>query len=192
MISQNLPDSEIYERERIVLETIKENPDLHHNALIKLIVPKFMAKTTFEKTRNSLLDKEIIFVKNQGNMKFYSATVDYEKKLQHKIERNTTNSFHDLKLQIKRLDTDYLHNDIDEKILLANSILKNLICTNTGFTLLDSSKNPKKTLYRDEHLEIQELIYHVFKIIQKDKDFEIIFPTIFSNLGYLVSLSSSD
>jgi len=192
MISQDVPNSNTYERERIVLEVIKKNPDSHHNALIKLIVPKFMAKTTFEKTKDSLLDKEIIFVKNQGNMKFYSATGNYEEKLQHRIERKTTNTFHDLKLQIKRLDTDYLHKDIDEKILLANSLLKNLIRTDTGFTILDSSKNPKKTLYRDEHLEIQELIHHVFKIIQKDKDFEIIFPTISSNLGFFTPQFSSD
>jgi len=192
MVSQDMPDSDTYERERIVLEMIKNNPDSHHNALIKLIVPEFMAKTTFEKTRDSLLDKEIIFVKNQGNMKFYSTTGNYEEKLQHRIERNTTNSFHDLKLQIKRLDTDYLHKDIDEKIILSNSILKNLIQTDTGFTILDSSKNPKKTLYRDEHLEIQELIHHVFKIIQKDKDFEIIFPTISSILGYFTPQSSSN
>lgn len=192
MMSQNMPDSNRYERERIVLEVIKNNPESHHNALIKLIVPEFMAKTTFEKTRDSLLDKEIIFVKNQGNMKFYSTTGNYEKKIQHRIERNTTNSFHDLKLQIKRLNTDYLHKDIDEKIILANSILKNLIRTDTGFTILDSSKNPKKTLYRDEHLEIQELIHHVFQIIKKDKDFEIIFPTISSNLGFFTPLHSSD
>ena len=192
MVSQDMTDSDTYERERIVLEMIKNNPDSHHNALIKLIVPEFMAKTTFEKTRDSLLDKEIIFVKNQGNMKFYSTTGNYEEKLQHRIERNTTNSFHDLKLQIKRLDTDYLHKDIDEKIILSNSILKNLIQTDTGFTILDSSKNPKKTLYRDEHLEIQELIHHVFKIIQKDKDFEIIFPTISSILGYFTPQSSSN
>lgn len=191
MMSQIKPNSNTYERERIVLEVIKNNPDLHHNGLIKLIVPEYMAKTTFEKTRDSLLDKEIIFVKNQGNMKFYSPTGNYKEKLQHRIERNTTNSFHDLKLQIKRLDTDYLHKDIDEKIILANSILKNLILTDSGFTILDSSKNPKKTLYRDEHLEIQELIHHVFKVIQKDKDFEIIFPTISSNLGYFTPQSSS-
>ena len=181
-----MPDSEIYERERIVFEMIKMNPDLHHNGLIKLIVPQYMAKTTFEKTRDSLLEKEIIIVKNQGNKKFYSPVIDYEEKLQHRIEHSTNNSFHDLKLQIKRLDTDYLHKDIDEKIKLVNSILKNLIRTDTGFTILDSYKNPKKTLYRDEHLEIQQLIHHVFQIIQKDKDFEIIFPTIASNLGFFI------
>ncbi len=65
-----------------------------------------MAKTTFEKTRDSLLEKEIISVENKGNMKFYHQTENYEHKLQQHIEMNTTNSFHDLKLQIKRLDTD--------------------------------------------------------------------------------------
>jgi hypothetical protein len=173
----------MYERERIVLECIKNNPNLHHNALIKLIVPEFMAKTTFEKTRDSLLDKEIITVQTKGNMKFYHPTENYEQKSQQHIERNTNNSFHDLKLTIKRLDTDYSHKDVDEKIIIANSLLRNLMQTDNGFTILDSAKNPKKTLYRDEHLTIQQLIHQVFEMIRHDKDFEIIFPTIVSYLG---------
>lgn len=187
MMSQDEPNLESYERERIFLETIKKNPELHHNAILKQIVPQFMAKTTFEKTRDSLLDKEIIFVKKQGNMKFYFPVQNYEEKLQQRIEQKTNNSYHDLKLQIKRLDTDYPHKDIDEKIKLVNSILKNLTLTDNGFTFLDSFKNPKKTLYRDEHLTIQQLIYHVFEIIRKDDDFEIIFPTISSIVGYVTS-----
>jgi len=181
------PDLDAYERERIVFQTIKENPDLHHNAILKQIVPQFMAKTTFEKTRDSLLDKEIIIVRKQGNMKFYSPVENYDEKLQHRIEQKTNNSFHDLKLQIKRLDTDYPHKDIDGKISLINSILKNLILTDNGFTFLDSFKNPKKTLYRDEHLTIQQLIYRVFQIIQKDGDYEIIFPTIVSNVRFSIT-----
>ncbi len=69
-MSRYKPNLEMYERERIVLESIKTNPNLHHNALLKLIVPEFMAKTTFEKTRDSLLEKEIISVLIKGNMKF--------------------------------------------------------------------------------------------------------------------------
>ena len=187
MTSHNEPNLELHERERVVFETIKNNPDSHHNELIKQIVPEFMAKTTFEKTRDSLLDKEIIFVKKQGNMKFYLPTENYEDKIQHKIERNTNNSYHDLKLKIKKLDFDYSHKDIDEKITVANSLLRNLIHTDNGFTLLDSVKNPKKTLYHDEHLMIQQLINNIFKIIRKDKDFEIIFPSIVSNLEILTS-----
>jgi hypothetical protein len=52
--------------------------------------------------------------------------------------------------------------------------------TDNGFTILDSIKNPKKTLYRDEHLMIQQLISHVFKIIKNDVDYALIFPTIVS------------
>jgi hypothetical protein len=174
-----------YERERILFEIIKKNPELHHNALIKKVVPKHMAKTTFEKTRDSLLGKEIIYVQTQGNMKFYVPTENYEQKLHHRIERYTNNSYHDLKFQIKKLDTDYAHKDVDEKIMLANSILRNLIHTDNGFTILDSVKNPKKTLYRDEHLTIQQLIHQIFETIQNDRDYEIILPSILSNVESL-------
>jgi len=191
-MSRYEPNREMYERERIVLECIKNNRNLHHNALIKLIVPEFMAKTTFEKTRNSLLEKEIISVHIKGNMKFYRQAENYEQKSQQHIERNTNNSFHDLKLKIKRLDTDYPHKDVDEKIIIANSLLRNLMQTDNGFTILDSTKNPKKTLYRDEHLTIQQLIHQVFEMIRHDKDFEIIFPTIVSYLGLIMPKDSLD
>jgi hypothetical protein len=192
VVSHNEPNLEVYERERVVFQSIKDNPELHHNALIKQIVPKFMAKTTFEKTRDSLLEKEIIFVTTRGNMKFYLPTENYEEKLHHRIERNTNTIFHDLKLIIKKLDTDYSHKDADEKISLANTLLRNLIQVDNGFTILDSAKNPKKTLYRDEHLTIQQLINHVFEVIRKDKDFQIIFPSIVSNLGMMMPPISLD
>ncbi len=192
MVSQIEPNFEMYERERIVFQSIKNNPDLHHNALLKQIVPKFMAKTTFEKTRDSLLEKEIIFVTSRGNMKFYAPFENYEEKMHHHIERNTNTAYHDLKLKIKRLDADYAHKDIDEKISLANSLMRNLIRVDNGFTILDSVKNPKKILYRDEHLIIQQLLNHVFEIVRKDRDSEIIFPTIVSNLGIVTPQVSLD
>ena len=192
MISQFKPDLEKYERERILFETIKNNPNLHHNALIKQIVPKFMAKTTFEKTRDSLMKKEIIQVRLKGNMKFYHILENYDLKSQQHLERNTNNSFHDLKLLIKRLETDYPHKDIDEKIATAISLLRNLLNTDNGFTVLDAAKNPKKTLYRDEHLIIQQLIHKVFEVIRHDHDFEMIFPTIVSHMGLLIPKDQSE
>jgi hypothetical protein len=183
MLSQTKPDMHTYERERIVFETIQNNPELHHNALIKQIVPKQMAKTTFEKTKNSLLEKEIIQVEIKGNMKFYHLTDNYELKFQQHIERNTHKSFHDLKLNIKKLKTDFQHKDIDEKIVIAVSLLCDLFYTDNGFTVLDAIKNPKKTLYRDEHLLIQQLIHEIFKVVKIDQDFKIIFPTIITHMG---------
>ena len=192
MTNQVEHNFEISERERVVLERIKNNPDLHHNALLKQIVPEFMAKTTFEKTRDSLLEKEIIFVKTSGNMKFYVSTENYGEKIQYRLEYNTNNSYHDLKLKIKKLNTNYSHKDVDGKIMLAHSLLINLIRVDNGFTILDSVKNPKKTLYRDEHLTIQQLIHQVFTIIQNDKDFGIVFPIIVSNVGLLMPQNSLD
>jgi len=174
------PDSELYERERTVLEYIQKYPNKHHNALIKMIVPECMAKTTFEKTRNSLLEKEIISVQKKRNMKFYTLTLNYPTRFQQHVERITNVSFHNIKNQIKKIESSYQHKDVSEKIALANLLLKNLMQTDNGFTFLDSIKNPKKTLYRDEHLEIQEQIHLLFNMINNDKDFDTIYPTIMS------------
>ena len=48
-MSRYEPSIPNYERERIILQCIRDNSHLHHNGLLKIIVPKFMAKTTFEK-----------------------------------------------------------------------------------------------------------------------------------------------
>jgi hypothetical protein len=186
MMSHSEPTINNYERERIILQCIRDNPHLHHNGLLKIIVPEYMAKTTFEKTRNSLVEKEIIFVERKRNMKFYVLTPNYKEKSQQRLEQNTNKTYHDLKLKIKRLDADYPHKDIDDKILITNMLLTSLLQTDNGFTILDSIKNPKKTLYRDEHLMIQQLIFQLFKIIKTDVDYELLFPTIVSyHLGNL-------
>ena len=180
MMSRFEPNKNQYERERLILESIRDNPHLHHNALLKIIVPQYMAKTTFEKVRDSLIKKEIIFVEKKRNMKFYVSTPNYKEKSQQHLEQNTNKTYHDLKLKIKGLNLDYSHKDIDQKISIGTFLLKSLLQTDNGFTILDSIKNPKKTLYREEHLTIQQLIFQLFKIIKNDVDYEIIFPTIVS------------
>ena len=180
MMNHNEPNFNLYERERIILQCIQNNPKSHHNALVKIIVPEFMAKTTFEKSKNSLLNKGIIVAESKGNMKFYASNPNYEEQSQQHLELNTNKTFHDLKLKISKLDTDYPRKDIDEKILIATTLFKSLLETDNGFTILDSIKNPKKTLYRDEHLMIQQLLSRVFKIIKNDIDYGLIFPTIVS------------
>ena len=145
-----------------------------------------MAKGTFEKTRDSLLEKNVITVTVKRNKKFYSPTSDYESKAHQRFEKITTNSFHDLKTAIRKLVTDYSHKDVDEKINHACLVLKNLLQTDIGFTILDSAKNPNRTLYKDEHLEIQQLISHVFEIIRCDKDSDNVYPPLISSIGKML------
>ena len=184
MMSQFEREEMQFERERIILEEIKNNPKTHHNALIKKIVPKHMAKTTFERTRDRLLEKNIITFDIQGNRKFYQITERYEQKTIQLIERISIVNFQHLKHEIKRIDENFHHKDINEKILSFSNILKKLFQTDNGLTFLDSIKNSKKTLYKDEHLEIQEMISFVFRSITKEKESEIILPTILSCVGF--------
>jgi len=176
-----------FERERAVLDAIRKNPDLHHNGLIQLIVPKYMAKTTFEKTKNHLLEKNVLEVFQKGNRKFYCITDNYQKKSQQLIEGISHENYQYLQHEVRREKENYHHKDVNEKISKSVQLLRGLLQTDNEFTLLDSVKNAKRTLYKDEHQIIQEMISKVFEMIKADKDFEIIYPAVMSYIENTVS-----
>jgi hypothetical protein len=181
MMSQFEPEGTFLERERTILEKIHQNPKLHHNALIKLMVPKYMAKTTFEKTKNHMVEKNVLSVTKRGNKKFYSITENYHQKSLQTVERISHEKYQHLQHEIKRME-DYSHKDVNEKISTSVQLLRELLQTDNGFTLLDAVKNPKKTLYKDEHLAIQEMISKVFDMVLEDQDFELIYPVVMKNV----------
>ena len=176
-----------FERERAIFEEIQKNPDLHHNALVKRIVPKFMAKTTFEKTKNQMLEKNVLSVTRDGNKKFYSITENYPKKSLQLIERITHENYQSLQQELKRIKEDYNHKDINEKISKCIHLFRELLYTDNGFTFLDATKSPKITLYKDEHQSIQQMISNIFKMMSDDKDNKLIVPTIMSNVEFVGS-----
>jgi hypothetical protein len=182
MMSQIEPEETSFERERVILEEIQNNPNLHHNALIKSIVPKYMAKTTFERTKNRLIEKNVLSVTQIGNKKFYRLTKNYQKSSLQLIERISHENYQTLQHEIKKTKENFYHKDVTEKICSSVHLLRRLLQTDNGFTVLDATKNPKKTLYKDEHLEIQEMISIIFKVITDDKDFELVYPTVMSYL----------
>ena len=189
MMSQFEPEESSFEREMVVLEEIQKNPELHHNALIRKIVPKYMAKSTFERTRDKLIEKNVLSCIFKGNRKFYQITERYEKKSMQIIERITISNFQHLKHVIKRMEDDFHHKDVSEKIQSFTQLLRELLQTDNGLTLLDSIKNSKKTLYKDEHQEIQEMISFVFQCIAKQKDSKIILSAVISCIGFNFSKS---
>jgi hypothetical protein len=186
------PKDERIERERIVLDLVRNNPNLHHNALLRLVVPEFMAKTTFEKTKNTLLERNLLTLEQIGNMKFYRATENYKIKSSQHMERISHENFQTLQHEIKRTNEDFHHKDVTEKISLSVRLLRGLLQTDNSFTILDSTKNPKKTLYKDEHQTIQEMISKVFEVITNDKDFELVYPTVMSYLEDSISKSNQE
>lgn len=191
MMSQFEPEETSFERERVILEEIKNNPNLHHNALIKSIVPKYMAKTTFEKTKNRLIEKNILTVSQIGNKKFYSITENYQKSSIQLMERISHEKYQILQHEIRRIKDDYRHKDVNEKISTCVQLFKSLLQVDNGFTFLDSIKNAKRTLYKDEHLAIQEMISIIFHTISDGKDSELVYPQVMSYLEGTISKNNS-
>ena len=173
-----------FEREKAILEAIKNNPHLHHNEIIKIVVPAHMAKATFEKTRDELIEKNILSYSMKGNKKFYHITENYQTKTLHLIERITHLNFQNLQHEVKHWNENYHHKDVNEKILYSRQILKNLFQIDNEFTFLDAIKNSKKTLYKDEHQIIQEMISNIFLNITNDKDSEIIFHSMINYVEF--------
>ena len=77
----------------------------------------------------------------------------------------------------------YIHKDNSEKINIAYRVIDELLRIDNGFTILDSIKNPKKTLYKDEHMDIQELINQVLEIVKKDKSSQMNIAAVISSLS---------
>lgn len=187
MMSQFEPEEMSFERERIILTEVQNNPNLHHNALIKSIVPKYMAKTTFERTKNRLIEKNVLSVSQIGNKKFYSINENYKKSSIQLMERKSHEKYQFLQHEIKRIKNDYHHKDVNEKIATCVQLFRSLLQVDNGFTFLDSIKNSKRTLYKDEHLAIQEMISVIVHIISKDKDSVLVYPPVMSYLGEILS-----
>jgi 2-hydroxy-3-keto-5-methylthiopentenyl-1-phosphate phosphatase len=149
-----------------------------------------MAKTTFEKIKNQLVENSVLSVVQGGNKKFYKITENYQKKKFQQIERISHENYQNLQHQIKRIKDNFYHKDVNEKVITYVQLLKNLLYTDNGFTFLDSVKNSKRILYKDEHLLIQEMISETFEIIINDKDYELIYPMVMKNIGLNISITS--
>lgn len=64
-------------RERAIIRTIHSHPDIHHNELKRLIVPRYMAIKTFERIIRDLIGRKIINVTSIKNRKQYSVSLGF-------------------------------------------------------------------------------------------------------------------
>lgn len=176
--------AESIEREIQILNVIENNPNLNHNSIINIIVnkEKSMAKATFEKSIKNMLEKNIINVEQIGNKKYYSIKQDYEHIHQTRLERGTEILFHSIKKQSQHLKERYQHLSIDEKSHSVIQIILDCLTVGGGFTIIDALKNPKKILYKDEQIFIQEIINEMFHLMKNDKDFEHTYKIVSSYL----------
>jgi hypothetical protein len=61
-------------RESIIIRMIRSHPDIHHNELKRLVVPKYMATKTYEHIIKDFVERKMINVENIKNRKHYSVS----------------------------------------------------------------------------------------------------------------------
>jgi len=185
------PRIESIEREIQVLKFIENNEGLNHNSVLDIIVNQqnLMAKATFEKCIKNLIEKNIVEVEQRGNKKHYQLRLNYDHVHKARLERGTEILFHAVKKELHHIKDGYQHLSVDQKSQKMFKIISNCITISSGFTLVDSVKNPKKMLYRDEQIDIQQMINDAFRIMTEDKDFEHVYKVVTAYL--LPSLSEN-
>ncbi|TSA18096.1 MAG: hypothetical protein D4R72_02825 [Nitrosopumilales archaeon] len=63
------------EREMAIVKEIQLHPNIHQNALKRLVVPKHMAGKTFERTKKELVERRAIYLKKVGNQYHYTVAL---------------------------------------------------------------------------------------------------------------------
>ncbi|MGI0046560.1 MAG: hypothetical protein ACREBB_05155, partial [Nitrosotalea sp.] len=64
-------------RENVIIRTIRSHPDIHHNGLKRLIVPRHMATKTFEHIIKDFIERKMINVQSIKNRKHYSIPLGF-------------------------------------------------------------------------------------------------------------------
>ncbi len=185
-MTYNAEENKPIGRELIVLDYIDRFPKANHNSLMKEVVekePREMAKKTFEKTIQSLISKGIIKFYKAKNMKFYVRVGDFKEKYDGTLEKATGTMYRFMQKEVERIEKNYKNFSIEEKCFQVSYHLRNVLQTDTGFTILDSMKDRDDTLYQDEHQKNQQLVGRLLAIVRNDKDFLTVYPIVMNSLG---------
>ena len=164
-------------RENIVRLEIEKHTEIIQAKLKNIIVPKYMAKNTFEKTLKSLQLKGLADFRNEGNRKVWY------------VEGVSVSKFKDLEKWIKKLEKDlpeiskeFSNKTLTEKAQEAKWLFS-LYQGNMSFLnlmhLLD--KTPKKEYEKSVELMNRFLKINV-SVWKKDKDSELLIAELMMSI----------
>lgn len=182
--AQEYPNSnEMSRYEFTTLEIIQKNPDIHHNALLKIVVPKHMAKKTAEKAIRSLSQRGLIFIHKVGRQTQYSFNEGKDQINPEQLKKSilTWTRFDEadtinLKQCYSNLSTIQKASESLFQIQLA---LQNI----SQLSFLESLEEPKEEPYKKEKLKLKKRIREIIDLIRNDEDYKIIYPVIMQILS---------
>ena len=164
-------------REEIVRSEIAKHTDIHQAKLKNIIVPKHMAKTTFEKTLKNIQLKGLADFRNEGNKKIWyieGGTVTKFKELEKFIK--------DLEKKLPKLSKEFADRTLSEKAQEVKWLFSlyegNMSFINVIHIL---EKTPKKEY--DKSLELMHRYLETnMKIWKKDKDAKYLIPELMMSI----------
>jgi len=166
-----------------ILETIQKNPDIHHNALLKLVVPKFMAKKTAEKAIKSLSERGMIYIHKVGRQTQYSFNEGKDQINPEDLKKSIliwslvdASEVKQLKQRYSELST---MQKTAESLFQIQLALQNI----SKLTFLEALENPNEEPLKNEKLKLKKIIRNIIDMVRKDKDYKIVYPVIIQILS---------
>ena len=164
-------------REKIVIDEITKHTEIPQAKLKNIIVPKYMAKTTFEKTLKNIQVKRLTDFRFEGNRKIWyveGVTVQKFKELENYIK--------DLERKLPKISKEFHNKTLTEKAQEVKWLFSlyqgNMSFLNLMYLL---ENTPKK-----EYEKSLELMHRFLKINvsvwKKDKDSEQLVAELFMSI----------
>ncbi|AFS80669.1 hypothetical protein NKOR_03895 [Candidatus Nitrosopumilus koreensis AR1] len=175
--------SEMTQYEFKILEIIQKNPDIHHNGILDLSVPKYMAKKTAQRAIQSLISRGLIFVNKVGRQTQYSFNEGKEQINPDDLRKSVLvwSMFdeHDTKMLEKRYSELSTMQKTGEALFQIQLALQNI----SQLSLLESLENPSEESLKKERIKLKKRIRKIINLVRKDKDYKIVYPVMMQILS---------
>ncbi|MCV0372456.1 MAG: hypothetical protein K5793_02765 [Nitrosarchaeum sp.] len=166
-----------------ILDIIQKNPDIHHNALLKIAVPKYMAKKTAEKAVKTLHGRGLIYINKVGRHTQYSFNQGKEQINLDDLKKSVLiwSAFDEL--DVKNLKQHFSKISSIQKTSEALFQIQNALQNISHLSLIEALENPNDEIFRKEKLKFKKRIREIINIVRKDKDYKTVYPILLQILS---------
>ena len=154
-------------REKIVIDEITKHTEIPQAKLKNIIVPKYMAKTTFEKTLKNIQVKRLTDFRFEGNRKIWyveGVTVQKFKELENYIK--------DLEKKLPKISKEFSNKTLTEKAQEVKWLFSLYEANMSFINLMYLLENTPKNEYENSLKLMHRFLKINVSVWKKDKDSE--------------------
>ena len=169
-------------RQSKILELIRQKQRIHHNALKKLVVPRYMSNQTFVDTVKFLTEMNGIQVAQYGDNKKYYTLPSAELPDEDTVSRITIKSYKSMEQKVKELKGVYQKFSVQEKTIISIQYITSIFSALNGITLYMALSDSKLLKFKRIEENYRKRIQDIFNMIGNDKQRALVFPLVFDSI----------